>query len=117
MNDYVNNLDQLSHKRYLEKVTIINNIDPYNIKDWETDSDKLPAICYGDIVNYLVYGVSAYTLEEFRAYKSLEAFNQFACGWVKKIQMKQIGCYSVVLGQVSILFHSVVSDFFNKRLK
>ena len=29
-----------------------------------------------------------HTMDEFKAYKSLEAYNQFVCGWVRDICMK-----------------------------
>ena len=47
----------------------------------------LPEIQYPDIVNYLENTVSAYTLNDMKAYKSLESYNQMVCGWVKEIRL------------------------------
>ncbi|XP_072028778.1 uncharacterized protein [Amphiura filiformis] len=37
------------------------------------------------MVDYLVYGTSAYTKEQFKSFKSLEAYNQFVSGWVRDL--------------------------------
>ena len=43
-------------------------------------------VTYPDIVNYLyLCNPSPFTLDDMRAYKSLEAYNQFVCGWVKEL--------------------------------
>ena len=35
-----------------------------------------------DIVNYLVYSLSHYTMDERRSFKSLDAYNYFVNGWL-----------------------------------
>ena len=45
----------------------------------------LPDISWADICNYLVNTPSAYTHENLKAYKSLEAFNFFACNHVQDV--------------------------------
>ena len=40
-----------------------------------------PEVTYPDIVNYLVYTQSAYTLAELKAYKSLQGYNYFISGF------------------------------------
>ena len=49
------------------------------------DVAAFPKVTYPDIVNYLVFGPSPFTMEDMRAYKSLEAYNQFVCGWVRDL--------------------------------
>jgi hypothetical protein len=44
-----------------------------------------PEVTYPDIVNYLVYTQSAYTLAELKAYKSLQGYNYFISGFVQDI--------------------------------
>ncbi|KAL5013934.1 hypothetical protein ScPMuIL_008204 [Solemya velum] len=39
-----------------------------------------------DIAKYLIHTVSAYTFDELRSKKSLEAYNYFLCGWVQDIR-------------------------------
>ena len=51
-----------------------------------------------DIVNYFVYGVSAYTCDEFRAVKSLNAYKLFVAGWVREIKFyRPNACPNIVV--------------------
>ena len=61
--------------------------DPYKIPkgNFSNSHDVLPAVTYPDIYNYLVASPSPYSKEDLKAYKSLEAYNQFVCGWVRDI--------------------------------
>ncbi len=77
-------------QRYLDKLTTIKNTDPYDLagQDWITDPDALPPFTYPDIVEYLAFGLSAYTLCEFKSYKSLEAHEHF-CSFQDLITSRQ----------------------------
>ncbi|KAG8198011.1 hypothetical protein JTE90_001851 [Oedothorax gibbosus] len=102
--DYFLGLDRTSKDRYLDKIRSINGVDPYSLTKDSKEKLKLsvlfPNIAYMDVVNYLVYGVSAYTAECFKFYKSLEAYNQFACGWVSDVSSTKINGLCLVLGKV-----------------
>jgi len=68
----------------------------------------LPPFTYPDMVNYLKYGISAYTMQEFRTFKSLEAYEQFCCGWVQDLETPKpvtLNCESSVILDVSGLIH------------
>ena len=84
---YVDSLDQLHLKRYKEKLSLIGGLDPYAVPRDSVvfDVAAFPKVTYPDIVNYLVFGPSPFTMEDMRAYKSLEAYNQFVCGWVRDL--------------------------------
>ncbi|XP_060078126.1 uncharacterized protein LOC132557634 [Ylistrum balloti] len=84
---YTDRLDPITLARYREKIKLVDHLDPYEVKksDWRSDPDGLPDVTYPDIVNYLVHTQSAYTLQDLKAYKSLESYNQFFCGWVKDV--------------------------------
>ncbi|KAH7932497.1 hypothetical protein HPB52_024492 [Rhipicephalus sanguineus] len=68
-----------------------DGIDPYELrigKDAALDVDLLPAVTHGDIVNYLVLSTSHITLQQMKAYKSLDGHNYFTSGWVKGIKQQ-----------------------------
>ncbi|XP_025765083.1 uncharacterized protein LOC112847531 [Oreochromis niloticus] len=74
-------------RRYLEKIACIGNVDPYEIRKWSGNPDDLPPLSYPDIFAYLVCGVSAYTANQFKNYKSLEAHIQFTNSWVHDLSV------------------------------
>ncbi|KAK7088554.1 hypothetical protein V1264_022462 [Littorina saxatilis] len=86
---YIEKLEPEPKARYIEKLKSLNGCDPYELgdKEWSVDAEKLPQLTFGDMLTYLVFGVSAYTLEQFKAHKSLEAHNQFTNGWVHELKM------------------------------
>ncbi|XP_062603415.1 uncharacterized protein LOC134265178 [Saccostrea cucullata] len=99
---YTDSLDYVSRERYIAKLKLIDGKDPYEVsnKEWSRERDNFPDITYPDIVNYLVYSKSAYTFEDFKAYKSLEAYNQFVCGWVTDVCHSVINCKHLLLAKV-----------------
>lgn len=103
---YVDTLEQAVRTRYLEKVNLVGR-DPYEIpaSDWSYDVSLLPDVTYPDIVNYLVFQQSAYTVQQLKAYKSLEAYNYFVSGWVKEVRQRVDNGLCLVSGRVC---HSVL---------
>ncbi|KAH7973215.1 hypothetical protein HPB52_023173 [Rhipicephalus sanguineus] len=91
--------------RYRAKIEMCDGIDPYELrisKEDASDVDLLPAVTHGDIVNYLVLSTSHVTLQQMKAYKSLDGHNYFTSGWVKSIAAKQLPSQRVVvLSEVS----------------
>lgn len=89
-----------ARKRYLEKITLIGDMDPYEIPttEWTRDPGALPPLTFPDIFAYSVCGVSAYTEAQFRNFKSLEAHVQFTNGWVHDLEIfKQLYCENTVV--------------------
>ncbi|XP_018014535.1 uncharacterized protein LOC108671493 [Hyalella azteca] len=85
---------------YLRKLLDINDVDPYEVpaKQWCKDFASLPPISHGDLFNYFVFGVSQYTLQEFKAFKTLESYKQFVDGWVQEIYThKPANCNNTVI--------------------
>jgi len=66
--------------RYMN-IEVVGSKYPYLLKDpsitWMTDIEILPQITNPDVFNYLVLTKSSYTLNQFKAFKSLEAYNFF----------------------------------------
>ena len=86
---YINGLDNESRARYVEKISIIGGKDPHDLPKhmWTNDVDLFLSVTYPDIVNYLLFVTSAYTMEELQSYKGLEAYNQFVSGWVHNLMV------------------------------
>ena len=58
-----------------------------------------PEVTYSDIVNYLVYTQSAYTLAELKGYRSLQGYNYFISRFVQDIGHALLDSKSVFLGK------------------
>ena len=54
--------------------------------DWQ----EWPDVEYGDVFNYLIESPSVYTGKLLKAYKSLDAYNFFASGWVDNVSVTEI---------------------------
>ncbi|KAG9260834.1 uncharacterized protein LOC125804596 [Astyanax mexicanus] len=94
---YRDKLNKEAKERYLEKIEGINGLDPYEHHEWTGDFNELPQITIPDVFSYLVCGVSAYTFEQFRNYKSLEAHLQFTNGWVQDLQIFRVNDQKTVV--------------------
>ncbi len=92
--------------RYLEKIRVIG-VDPFILFSGGNGTDitraSLPPVDSSDIVSYLMLQTSFITTKLFKAYKSLEAYNQFINGWVKEVNAWNVKDKIVVTGRVSIL--------------
>ncbi|XP_065651315.1 uncharacterized protein LOC136079507 [Hydra vulgaris] len=84
MEEYAQTLQGAAAIRYVAKLQLVSGVDPYKLKfsEWDTNPKSLPSVEYLDIVNYCVYTKSAYTMNELKSYKSLDAYYQFVSGWV-----------------------------------
>ena len=104
--NYTSTLEKICLERYKQKISLINWTDPYNIDtSWFIeDPAHLPQIEYPDIVNYCVFTKNAYTMAEFKSYKSLDAFNQFTSGWVSELASTEINERIVVRSKVCSYF-------------
>ena len=93
--------------RYLDKTSIINGIDPYklDLKNFEKDPASLPVIDEFQIYEYFVNGISAYTHERFRNFKSFESYNQSQSGWVSGVCSFEVeGTENVIVRAKVLLF-------------
>ena len=83
---YAQNLPQEAKQRYSEKISIIENIDPFNLFREPVSSVlpvhqcNLPLVDASDLVSYLVLQTSYVTLKQFKSLRSLESYNQFING-------------------------------------
>lgn len=105
--NYPDSLPQDERRRYSEKLLYIDSYDPYDIPvaSWSKSSENLPCTNYADIVNYVVFAKSAYTLDQFKAYKTLGSYKLFVAGWVRDIwSFQPTDCRNIVVtAKVSVL--------------
>ena len=70
---------------YIEKLQLISGLDPFCPSSLGKQSSILSPVDTSDIVLHFVLQTSFATAKQFKAYKSMEAYNQFFCGWVKDV--------------------------------
>ena len=85
--------------RYLKKIYLVG-VDPAAIPSEQFSSECLPPIEVSDLLSYLVLETSYYTNKQFKAFKSLEVYNQTVSGFVASVQRKEIAGKIVVVAKV-----------------
>ena len=99
LSEYVKGLESCVKHQYLGKIAAIR-IDPALLVVAKLDPECIPSIEAADLLSYLVLETSYYTLKQFKAHKSLEAYNQMISGFITSIQGKIISDKFVVVGKV-----------------
>jgi len=69
---------------YSRKISVIG-VDPTSITADQFSPECLPPVEVSDLLSYLVLETSFYTNKQFKAFKSLEAFNQMQSGFVTSV--------------------------------
>ena len=96
LSEYATALESHVKLRYLKKISMLG-IDPFIILCEQFSPECLPPIEQSDLFGYLVLQTSYYTNEQFKNYRSLEAYNQVVSGFVASVSGKIIsGKYVVV---------------------
>ena len=92
-------------KRYLEKLSMIGGLDPYETarNEWLDDVDLWPSVTRILIAMYLLVTPSPYTGKDLVNYKSLDCYINFLSGWVREILVKQQGDNRVVIAKVILM--------------
>ena len=81
ISEYAKQLDLPVKDRYLQKIAAIG-IDPVLVQGKDFRPDCLPPVESTDILCYLVLETSFYTQQQFKAFRSLEAYNQMVSGFI-----------------------------------
>ena len=113
--DCAKELEPLVKQHYLEKISAIG-IDPVLIEGKHFEADCLPPVESTDLLFYLVLETSFNTQQQFKAFRSLEAYNQMLSGFIASVQGHIIANRFVVLAKVrhSQLFDPYL-DYYGKR--
>ena len=85
LSEYAEKLDGNVKKRYVEKISEVG-VDPLLIPDHKLDPECLPPIEASDLLSYLVLDTSYYTNKQFKAFRSLQAYNQMVSGLISSVQ-------------------------------
>ena len=99
LSEYAKALEGRVKERYLQKISIIG-VDPASIPTDQFSPECLPPVEVSDLLTYLVLETSYHTNQQFKAFKSLEAFNQMVAGFVTSVVGKLIAGKYVVRARV-----------------
>lgn len=100
LSPYAEQLCGSAKERYKEKISQIGGLDPF-LGPLGECVDSVPPVEASDLVSYLVLQTSFVTAKQFKAYKALESYNQFVCGWVKEFRTWKKGEKYLITGRVS----------------
>ena len=89
LSEYYKSLDPAVKRRYLKKISAVG-LDPVTLVGVKLNPDCLPPIESVDLLSYLVLDTSYYSKEQFKNFKSLEAYTQVVSGFVTYVQGLQI---------------------------
>lgn len=95
--------DSQSQKRYKEKLEIIDDMDPYELKksEWNDDVNLWPAVTHVHVCMYLILTPSPYTDRDMLNYKSLDSYINFTKGWVRSVFVKDVRDMRLLIGKVN----------------
>ena len=99
LSSYAKSLESHVKERYLKKISVVG-VDPAAIPTEQFSPEYLPPIEVSDLLSYLVLETSYYTNKQFKAFKSLEAYNQMVSGFVTSVQGKEVADKIVVVAKV-----------------
>ena len=111
--NYFDSLDASARARYLDKISLIENKDPYTLTplNWNEDISMWADVEHGDIVNFLVYSTSFNNDKEFKSYKALDSYNFFLENWITEVKGTQINRLCVHKAKVSYSCLLMLSSF------
>ena len=96
---YAEGLEGKVKTRYLEKILAVG-IDPLLIPQEKLDPECLPPVEASDLLSYLVLETSYYTNAQFKAFRSLQAYNQMVSGFISSVLGHLIKNKFVVIAKV-----------------
>ena len=99
LSDYVKKLDVKVRERYLKQISTIG-IDPVLMDGKRFEPDSSPPVESMDLHCYLVLETSYYMQKQFKAFRSLEAYNQMVLSFVCNFQGHIIANKFVALAKV-----------------
>ncbi len=82
LSPYAEQVASDAKERYKEKISIISGLDPF-LGPLGACTETVPSVEASDLVSYLVLQTRSrfLTAKQFKAHKSMEAYDQFVCGY------------------------------------
>ena len=99
LSSYAKGLENHIKERYFKKISVVE-VDPAALPSEQLSPECLPPIEVSDLLSYLVLETSHYTNKQFKAFKSLQAYNQMVSGFVASVNGKEIADKYVVVAKV-----------------
>ena len=95
--------DSASKRRYKEKLQYISDKDPYELKltEWKNDLELWPSVTHVHVCMYLILTPSPYTEKDMLNYKSIDSYQNFVKGWVRRLLVMHISDNVVIIGKVN----------------
>ena len=90
LSDYAKKLDGKVRERYVKKILMIG-IDSALIEGKHFEPHCLPPVESTELLCHLVLETSFYTQKQFKAFHSLEAYNQMVSGFIYNVQVCRVG--------------------------
>ena len=98
LSEYASKLEEHVKQRYLQKISSIG-VDPVLIEGKRFEPDCLPPVESTDLLFHLALETSFYTQQQFKAFCSLQAYNQIVSGCITSVQGHILADKCVVFGQ------------------
>ncbi|XP_020623195.1 tolloid-like protein 1 [Orbicella faveolata] len=89
LSEYAKSLESRVKERYSQKISVIG-VDPESITAEQFSPEFLPPVEVSALLSYLVLETNFYTNKQFKAFKSLEAFNHMVSGFLTSVVGKVI---------------------------
>ena len=97
--EYAVSLEPVVKERYKAKISVIGS-DPFLIPLQKLQPGCLPPVEACDLLSYLVLDTSYYTNSQFKAFRSLQAYNQMVSGFISSVLGHKINNKYVILAKV-----------------
>ena len=96
-------LDVLIKESYIDKIRVVDSVDQYSLPNSACSKKEacFPAVSYPDIGNDFRFNKSFYTMEDMKAWNSLETYNQLTSGSISDVMVFMRNDYNIVRAKVS----------------
>ena len=104
LSSYGASLSPEAKARYVERLPLIGGVDPFlgGVFPGAEVTTVFPPLDASNVASYLLLKTSFLTPSQYKARKSLDAYNQLVCGWVKDVTTRKISGKYLICDRVSL---------------